>query len=313
MLTVGPADSSARDFPSLAALVAHGSAVLCRAGGGMFLSCRDSRGVTASVVDGSVVVSLRDRSRITELFRLRPAFVGTWQRNSYDEFAFTRDSVPVEYVAPLIPEPDSTMRAEAARQGREHEASRHSISRRIVGGTEHSESLWLGAGDSAIVSVQELSCRDDYCMGGWGVVSDSGWRLVDTSVAALRVVARQSFAGPSRAVVMARSPGRTVLRADSLSREVVVTASIARVTIVPPPDSIVVGELVEFGVLVVDRQGRHLEGVPIVWKHDTGSHHAVQSGPAPLRVVFEAPGPRMVIASFASRSDTMIVKVMPKP
>ncbi|HSE53734.1 MAG TPA: hypothetical protein VLB00_16205 [Gemmatimonadales bacterium] len=310
-LVVGPADSSARDFPSLAALVAQGTASLCRAGG-LMASCDDSE-VIASVVDGSVVLSLRGRSRISELFRLKPAFGGTWQRKPYDELAFTRDSVPVEYVAPLIPEPDSAMRAEAARQGREHEARRHRVSRRIVGGTEHSESLWLEVGDSAIVSVQELSCRDDLCMGGWAVVSDSGWRLGDSSVAALRVVPRQPIGFPSQAVVMARSPGRTLLRADSVSREVVVTAPIARVTIVPPADSIVVGEPVEFGVLVVDRQGRHLEGVPIVWKRDTGRYHVVQSGPAPLRVAFEATGRRMIIASFANRADTLVVNVKPKP
>lgn len=311
MLVVAPADSSARSFRSLAALVAAGTASLCGPSGG-FLVCDDTR-VKASVVDGSVVLSMNERPRIAQLFRLKPAFVRFSRRIPSDGFSFTLDSARVEYVAPLIPDPDSATRAEAVRLGREREAASRRTYRYIAGGTQNSKLLWLAEGDSAVVTVEQVRCQIDVCTRDGVYVRASAWGVADSSVVAIRAVPQPSINLVSQAVLVGRKPGRTVLRVDSLSREIVVTPPIARVTLVPPPGSIAVGQVVEFGVRMLDLLGNPVEGVPMVWKRDTGVSFREHHGPAPLRVAFEASGPRMVIASFASRADTLVVNVMPKP
>jgi alpha-tubulin suppressor-like RCC1 family protein len=325
ILRVEPTDSTARDFTSLSTLVAAGHASLC--GAGMIMTC-DQTKVSATVENGGVVLSLRDRARIAELFEMRPASVAAYHRVPYDESPWSFDTVRVEYIAPEIPEPDATLRAAAAEKRRRYEISIHQTSRHITGGPPYTGLLWLAVGDSMRVGIAETQCTYDVCSRGLAVVTGSGWVVGDSSIAALHGVSQGAALRPPEAFVVARRPGRTTLRIDgltgpsdtmpsrthperSITRDVLVTVPVDRVRILPRPDSVVVGSAVQFSLQALDRAGQVIEGAPVIGRFDTGRHTQGFEGPGPFRAQFDVPGRRTLVASLGTRADTVAVMVVP--
>jgi hypothetical protein len=328
-LRVDRTKGRARDFPSLERLVAEGRAQSCV--GGTIGVCTNS-GLTARVDSGRVVFILTDSLRIASLFGLRPEWVRPWRLSPEEPFNITLDSVRVEYVAPQIPMPDSTLRAEAARRLRAYEDRVTWTNRYIDGGLRGGGAIWLVVGDSTEVQLVEDQCVNDVCYGRSSVVPDSGWAVADTSIAHVHTMLpgtdRSVFHSSTPAVyLVARRPGRTTLRARGLhgaptmsrrndrergrlSLDVVVAPGIGQVEIEPHADIVSIRKPLELSVRVVDDAGNPLEHAPVSITLIDGPHREVRGGNDPMTVYFATPGRRMLIAAFGGRADTSYVNVV---
>ena len=102
-----PAKGSPR-YSSLRSFLAHGEAALCVPG--MIRECGWKR-MSLAEDSGRVVVVLRDSAIISRWFGLRPPTVSAGHRRP--GFEAEARAVPVAYVRPQIPLPDSALRAEA--------------------------------------------------------------------------------------------------------------------------------------------------------------------------------------------------------
>jgi hypothetical protein len=323
--------NEARRFPSLERLIAAARAQRCLPG--MVAQCTDSS-MRASVEHGRVVFTLRDSAQIARLFGMRPVFVRAWQQSPGDQDRYSSDSVRVQYIAPDIPPPTAATRQDAARSQRRYEASISTVLRFLDGGDPF-RPLWLVIGDSEAVSVGEMYCRYDSCSsGGYAAVHDSGWTILDSAIARLQPVQRDStgnieilIRGNERKYVKALRPGRTVLRvrglhgpsdtaasstppARQIEREIIVAPPIDRVEIVPRPDSVHVLETFTLGVRVLDRDGREVNGLPWQLEVLDGEDRGIRIGPEPQSIMFSAPGRRRISARLGPHSDTLSVMVV---
>lgn len=321
-----------RRFASLERLVAAARAQRCFPG--MIAQCTDS-GMRAGVERGHVILTLRDTAQIARLFGMRPASVQVWHRRPGEEDRYSSDTVRVEYVAPNIPLPTAATRQDAARSRRRYEASISTVSRFIKGGDPW-HPLWLEVGDSVSVSVGEMHCRYDSCSGGgYDVVSDSAWAILDSSIARMELVQQDSsddieilIAGRQRRYVKGLRPGHTVLRvhglhgasdtaasstppARQIERELIVAPPIARVEIVPRPDSVRAQETITLRVRVLDREGREVDGLPWQLEVLDGESRGIRLGPEPQPIVFSAPGRGRITARLGAHTDTLSVNVVP--
>jgi len=324
-------DSAAQYFASLDDVVRAGELVRCR--GGMFVTCEPQRGLSAHVAGGRVVVVLRDRATVDSLFGLRPASVRVQHRSADTPYAPTWTAL-VSYVAPQIPAPTPALLAEGARRRRAYEASIRRVRRRIVGGeglrdvAASGTTLWLEAGDSVPLFVEEERCTEDVCGGSRGDVRDSGWTIADAAIAELREFTDRS--PPLRRVLgvaslVARRPGRTTLRvrglhgdADTmpsrqpppreLAAEVVVIPRVGRIEIEPHADTAVAGRVLRVGVRLYDLDGRLLERVPVEVQVEGGPTYA---GSNPVDVYASTPGRHRVVARFRRLGDTSAVTIVP--
>ena len=320
----------ARRFPSLERLIAAARAQRCLPG--MFAQCTDSS-MRAAVERGHVVLTLHDSAQIARLFGLRPPSVRVWQQRPGDGDS-SPDTARVEYVAPAIPLPTAATRQDAERSRRRYEASISTVVRFLQGGDPF-RPLWLEVGDSVAVSVGEMHCRHDSCVsGGYSAVHDSGWTILDSTIARLQPAQRDSsdaveiFPGASeRRYVKALRAGRTMLRVRGLSgpsdtaasstpparqveREIIVAPPIARVEITPRPDSIRSRETFTVSVRVFDREGHDVSGLPWQLEVLDGESRSIRIGPEPQAIMFIAPGRRRIAARLGAHADTVSVTVV---
>jgi alpha-tubulin suppressor-like RCC1 family protein len=320
-------DSSAREFPALAALVAAGEPMLCSTG--MMLGDCQRKSVRAWAEGDRVEISLRDRAAITRLFGMRPAFVRLWHVRPDETVEYTSDSVRVAYVAPRIPAPDSATRADAARSRRKFESSIHWISRYIDGGSDPWRPLWLVVADSLPLRIAEQRCTYDVCSIGPEPVADSGWTIGDTSVAELRLPVPDTSSGsvelrygaPTRRYVKARRPGRTTIRVVGLrgasdtaasqkppereiTREVVVTRAVRRLHIESSTDTVVARTPVEVLVRAFDEKGAEIPGIPLGLTVIGDAGYQATSSEA-MTVSFMKAGPGRIAVSLRGMVDTL--------
>ena len=330
-LRVGQGERRARTFATLRSLVASEKPGLCT--GGMMLVC-DSRAVAASVEGNRLVLVLRDPRAITRLFGLRQATVQVSLARPEDPTYRGPVSVPVEYVRPEIPLPDSAFRADAILAKRRYQASINWITRAISAGTWDAGDIWIAVGDSIPVGVAEMRCTHDVCGGSQpSIPAGAVWTVGDSALARLRLVqdpgaARNVFSSEyPRMYLAARASGRTKLRvslppspADTmpfrdpppreLERGVVVTAPAVRVVISPRPDTVRVDEALELRLQVFDGQGKVIEGAPVRVRYEDGGSNYLNSAAGTFKVVFKSPGTHRITASVGKLADTVTVAVV---
>ena len=328
-LRLGPGGTSARTFPSLRSVVAAASPGLCTSG--MVAQCTPD-GVAASVEGSRVVLTLRDPPTITRLFGLRQDSVQVSRAHPGDATYLPPVRVPVEYVAPEIPIPDSAFRAEAVRARRRYRARITTITRGISGGSFGSPAIWIGVGDSIPVYVSEMTCTHDACGGSAARVTGTAWSVDDTAVVRLRVVSpsdsRRSFEMPSpEAYLVARARGRTRVRATippspsdtmpsreppprTLEREVVVISRAVRLATGSRPDTIRVGDTLSLRPQVFDADGVAIDGAPIELRYSDGDVNRLLTTTDTARIAFEHAGQRTIVARFGILTDTVRVSVV---
>jgi hypothetical protein len=327
-LQVGRTGTAAREFTSLDSLVALGRPTLCTGGWG---GACDGTNASASVDRGRVVLTLRDSASIARLFGMRPAAVRVWHHRPDEPYQYVGDSTRVEYVAPQIPEPNAATRADAARSQRAYESTISSINRNITSPRQSYGPLWIATGDSASLTIGEMSCHYDACSGGQ-FSSPVAWSVGDSAIAGVRVADRSgaptALERARSIVVTGRRVGRTTVRAElppsasdtmpsrepplrTLIRDVVVSVPAERVELTPPSDTIRVGTAVEFRARALDRSGRAINGAPI--EVQFVSQHAVMSAGSDGRVpfTFSSAGAQTIVASFGGKADTLTVTVAP--
>jgi hypothetical protein len=293
----------------------------------MIMQCNPS-GVSASVDDNRVVLTLRTREAITRLFGIRPDSVGVERSGPEDDWR-PPVRVKVQYVSPQIPTPDSAFRAEAARAKRRYLASINWIRRSIAGGPSGSE-VWIGLGDSIPINVSEMRCTHDVCSVSSSDVAGA-WSVDDSSVARLRRVKPDRVVaafGPSASslYLVAGARGRTTVRVRlpesptdtmpfreppprTLERPVVVTNPAARVEFSSRPDTIKVGDPLDLRVRVLDREGQAIDGAPVQVSYEDGRSAYVTTSTGALRLELRGTGPHSIVASFGKMADTVRVTV----
>jgi alpha-tubulin suppressor-like RCC1 family protein len=339
-LSVARENGQAREFPSLDSVVAAGRAQLCKTARTTFPPCVTS-GVAATVDSGRLTLTVRDSSAIQQLFGLRQRFVRFSQdlaSQSLEERHHGSDSVAVEYVDPQIPQPTEGLRQEFAESRRGYEASVRRIDRSIVPADGRSffpsGALWLAVGDSTTLGINELECHFDMCTRG-GVPSDSGWSVGDSSIVRLRRVppvlplrVAAQFSVPPSVNVVASKPGRTTIRvvgihssenkpsnaprATTLSLNVVVTQAVSRLTVTPRPDTVRLGQAIDFMVRAVDAAGRPVDG-PITEVEVLEDRSKLTFQTPSAQVTFGSLGRRTVIVRIGGRADTLSVQVVAAP
>jgi hypothetical protein len=317
-----------RDFTSLEHLVSAAQLTLCT-----HEQACTRVGVRASVEQGRVVLSLTDSVAIARLFGMRPAHVAAWRPGPGDNWRFPRDSVRVEYVAPRIPLPGVTMRADAERARRRRDPRDFRVNRYIRADRAGHPFVWLLVGESVPLALDEEECELDLCLRRHVVLEDSGWEVRDPRVARL-LRPSPSYPAPSdfmfgapRFYLKALRPGRTVVRARGVTgvldaavrwlgaigvieREILVTRPIARLKIVSAPDTVRVHEGFLVGARATDETGRTVEGVPIEFRPEPSGEHSQFSYDtnAPIRLVTR--GPTRIVASLRQYADTVTVIVV---
>jgi len=324
----------ARRWPSLAALVAAARVERCPPGMGG--NCSAS-GMNASVDDDRVVITLRDSAQIARLFGMRPTSVEARLHRPGERLRLVPDTVHVEYVEPMIPEPDAATRDDASRSRRRYEESVNWVQRYLSGGTGNPwKPMWLVVGDSAAVSVTEWECHHDACWGGQ-MVLDSSWTIRDTRIAELRPMRSDSSNGEEIIVignttryVKALRPGRTVLRVDgvhgvsdtaasskpparTLERAIVVTAPMKRIEITPRPETVRGREIVTYRVRAWDRTGQEFTDLPWRLEIFDGDYHSSREGPDPASLVFATPRRVRLVAHLGALTDTLTISVIATP
>jgi hypothetical protein len=322
-------EPGAREFSSLAELIAAARAIHCS--DGMLGDC-DISGISATTDGDAVVLVLRDSARIARLFGMRPAFVQAWEKRPESDRS-SSDSVRVEYVEPMLPEPDAAMRADAAQSLRRHEERISRVSRFIDASGDHGTALWLVVGDSMGVYVNESHCKYDSCyVGAYPSPTDSGWSVTDPTIARLQPLVPDSARGfgldayDARWVLKALRPGRTSLRvhgvhsaSDSaasarppqhvLERDVLVTRPIGRIEITPRPDTVGAHRPLVLTTRVVDIDGQPIADVPVtISVQDSGNYGSLSLTPTPITLISK--GRKRIVASTRRHADTLTVTVV---
>ena len=290
-------------------------------------------GLDARVETGRVVLTLRDRSAIERLFRLRPAVVEIDESFPGDTNSFP-EHVKVVYVDPQLPLPDAEFRAYADRRRRAHLSTGTYVARAIVAPGGSGERIQLAVGDTVELATSEtISLRGQQIASG--PLSIDGWAVQDTTIAVLidadpsdRISGRRVPAGP-RARLVARSPGETTVRAFGLrgvadtlvtrglparqaSRAVLVTPHFARFAVVPRPEEVQVGDTVRFELQAFDAAGARVAGVPGSISLSRGNWTTTVTGSSSRRLRFEEAGTYLVIGRIGALADTVVVVARPR-
>jgi len=318
-LWVYPRDTTALTFSSLDRLIAAGYSKLCLPG--MVQHCGDDS-VTKTLENNRIILTLDNPAVIARLFGTRPTHVRVTRQTPADPPTYENDSVPIRYVTPQIPQPDSTLLAEAERGRRQYEASITSIDRHISGaeGWWGMDDIWVAVGDSIRLSLAETHCHYDSCVTG-RQVSDSGWSVRDSSIVRIRpncgagcvfaygrrtgktMIRVRGLHGPSDTMPSRKPPARRI------ERRIIVGRPVARVVILPRPDTVRVGQPYTFRARALDRAGRVIPDVPIEIVVDIG-HRLGTLATKPYPAEFRVTGRRPVIATFRGLADTLMVTVI---
>jgi hypothetical protein len=188
----------------------------------------------------------------------------------------------------------------------------------------------IEAGDSASATISEMRCHFDVCTGTSFLAGDVEWTVDDSTVAQL--TARREASSPVGRLLSTeplyltgRRPGRTILRvaglphdtspsrapiATVLEHQVIVVPAIGRFEILPRPDTVRVGDRLEFQARALDRAGRVIESVPVEWRIQATTHSIVNEQATPLAVVFDTPGRQTIVARVGVRTDSVVVTVV---
>ena len=326
---------------SLAALLEHGEGSLCRLEYGP--ACEPvavgaiARGerVSLGIADSAAVVRVfGDRPRWATFVREQPGF-GSAQ---------VIDSIPIEYTEPAVALPSDALRASVAARRRRVLSTATRVVRRISGGPSDDDALWIGVGDTVVVTVTETRCQNARCLDPVRLASDSVWRSGDPGIA--RVQPAPGHGAATRAIVIGVAPGRTTVRiaglrgeADSLfgggiaaayaEREVVVADPVRMLWLWPRVDTVVVGQPIRLRIIAEGPHGDAVEGVPtgVIVERGEGQERHVQVdrpgftlpegfGPLELRrksveFSFDTPGQHRIIIHAGTYADTMTVTVLP--
>jgi hypothetical protein len=314
---VFPTTDTAVTYSSLEHLVSAGRGNLCLPG--MILTCREAK-VASAVQDNRVVLTLEHPGIIARLFGTRPESLTVFRQSVYQEPVYESDAVPIRYVDPQLPTPDSATWAEAAKGRRKYLASITSIGRSIAG-IGWLDDLWLAVGDSMELKVKETICHYDSCGLSHGGVADSGWSVADSDIVRLRSAAN------GRTLAYGRRPGRTTIQVRGLHgasdtlpsirppdrrlrQKIVVGRPVTRIAIVPRPDTVQLGDSVTFRARAFDRHRRQVRDVPIEISIDLGPHWMGTMASNPTPADFRKTGIRLVVAAFRELADTLRVTVV---
>ena len=205
---------------------------------------------SASLENGSIVVSYRDTAEIRQAFGLHPPAVMLLANLPAEMGDGGIFAAPVQYIDPPI-RLDSAERLEVAKENRRREATINSYGRGIDGGP-HGRTLSIAVGDSVDLWIQYYHCLSDLCSTydfGDRETRDWGrWSFSDPSVATLhrsnRMGEADGFPPNDRdraRKLVARRPGRTTLRvsgvhtaADTMPSRTPLDSILERVIIVTP-------------------------------------------------------------------------------
>ena len=325
LLLQGSDDANAgRHFASLEGVVSVAVRGFCKAEA--ILVCDPSH-TSASIQRGAVVLMLRDSAAIMRTFGLLPRRVVVSRRQPFCAERDRRDSVDVEYVAPRLPEADSAFRAPGRITRRGFGTRTERVTQFITSGHDGgSRTIWVAEGDSATIGVSVSRCRYDTCRIGRRTLSDSAWKVADTTVA--RVLPRNGVdQSPPSFYLKGVRAGRTVVRVDEPKRNdvdstlqppaelpVLVTPPIERLQIWPRPDTMRVGDLVAFRVRGIGRSGRVVEQrLPTVLVFMTEETGTAQDTFIPVTFGFASIGSATISTQLGSYVDTIRVVVIGTP
>jgi hypothetical protein len=238
----------------------------------------------------------------------------------------------VEYVAPLIPEPDAATRADAVRSQRRFEASINRIARFIAGGPS-GRGLWLVVGDSVSLRANESHCTYDMCIEVYpSRIADSGWSVDDSRIARLQAPVPDSGSklrnySRTERYLKALRPGMTYVRvhgvhgpsdtaasspppARELQRAVLVTLPVGRVAITQRPDTVVVNGILTLTARAFDVEGRSVEDVPVTLEVEGEGTIYVSRSEMPTTVAVRTRGLKRIVARAGQHADTLTVTVV---
>ena len=318
-LQIGAHQVQQREFTVLDSLVAMETPYICS----WFLGypCRPW-GLSASVVDRRVVITLADRTLITRLFALRPATIDVWTHRPGLDRPAPRASARVDYIDPQIPMPNAATFAEA-RRSRKAFADTGRTGRRaiVVDGFRGMEPLWLPVGESVVLHLQQSDCQYELC-------DDSALdRVASWSVDGRAVELRTGPRGPT-VVLGAVRPGRVTVRAvfdrspadtfpyssrlpRRLSATVNVTLPPARLELIPPPGPIIADSSIAIGLRMTDRDGRALDGADPDFEVN-GSRWPLFAQSGVVRFGAGVSGDYTLIARLRGIADTVVLSVVPR-
>ena len=279
-------DSLEKRFRNLAELVNESRADVCLPG--MFARC-DNVNIGKEVVHNRVVLTLRNRKSISQLFALRPDSVQLLRSTDTNRVgALNFRMAPVQYVHPLIPPPDSAVRARVDREVARFEAGKYRVSRSITARNGYTAPEYINLGDTLQIEVRERSCTFDSCGSSARAAT---WTLGDTSVVSvfsrppnpLPANARYPFPLVETTWLVARRLGRTTITASKLDSAIIPRiaqqpprALTAEVFVIPREatlnftaerDTVTTSEALKLHVALVDARGVRIPDVPvlIVW------------------------------------------------
>ena len=289
--------------------------------------------MSATAEGDAVVLTLHDSARIARLFGMHPTYV--WVAEARPDGNPPLDSVRVEYVAPQIPEPDDSTRADAARSARRYQASTTYFHRYIDAGDRLESPIWLVVDDLVPLRVNEHRCTasgDAWCPSGPAMAADSGWTVDNSSIARLL---RPADDAPRtdwkslgvRFYLKAVRPGRTTIRVRGvhapsdtvpsrtppereLARDVIVTLPLARIRITPRPDVVVAGRMFFLGTRVFDVNGHAVAEYPV--RYDVEGERGARGARSESAISLDLRrrGKTRIVASVPGLADTLVVTIV---
>jgi hypothetical protein len=253
--------------------------------------------------------------------------------------------IPVQYVDPQLPDPDSATHAERSRDVAAYELDSQTLRREIgANGMSKGPNIWLQQGDSISLSVTERRCWHDSCISN---SIEGQWHITDSSIARAeranpprtasemgQAASQQrtpiSFSHPATVRITGLRIGTTtivVAGLDSskvthgrvqppttLSASITVLPKIATLELRSAKDTVFTWEQIRLSVAVRDTSGNVIPGLPVTVTGAGGNQNryfittdsvASDLG-APARI-------DTIIASFESWRDTIIVGVRDAP
>jgi hypothetical protein len=317
-------------FPTLDSLARSGFAHICTGDLGHYGGrCDYPVEVSLSASRNRMILVLRDGSQIARLFALRPARVRLWSWPLGSAVA-SSDSVPVRYVDPQIPLPDSAMFARRRFELDSLQLWSRSLTRSIAfahGDRSYDPPGWIQVGDSIYIGIREGFRQGYPGMSGWGTAGPhrGTWMIADTAIVRAGVPPLPRLApGVRYHSVVGRSVGRTAITAhdiapfqgprlpldppSSVVGEVVVIPRLRSIRLFTSSDTIVENTPLGVRVEAMTPAGEIVPGVPVTVQSAatvmTTADTGVFNG---LRV-----GVHVLTARFASLVDTVRVVVRPK-
>jgi hypothetical protein len=315
-------------FPTLDSLARSGFAYLCTGELGHYGGrCTHNPAEVSLVASGShMVLVLRDSAQIARLFSLRPSRVRS-RRLQLGESVISNDSVPVRYVDPQIPLPDSAMFARRRATIDSLAIASRSVTRSIAFANDIRYDVpgWMQVGDSVRVGIREETVRGSAAVGVTIDHHRGTWTIVDTTVVRPGVTALPQLPPGVRGFwLVGRSVGRTTVTAlnippyqgprllvdppTNVPGAVVVIPRLGSIRLFVASDTMVENTPLRVRVEARTAAGDVVAGVPVLVRSETMQLTTADSG----YVHRLRPGVSVITAQFWSLADTVRVVVRPK-